>query len=428
MNSSLQAERDNSPIGMFSRKQTTLYADKIYDSLSECTLKINRVSLIWDAVVQIKMLKGLTCKVRVVFSDELGADYGGLTREFFTLCMQDIMISESFAYFKSSPKEGGYRMNRNIDDLEPIRKLEMLARLRFLGQLIGLAVLNKQTLPLNLTPSTYIAILRRPFTLDWYRGVDSSHAESLQYILDTENIQDIIPMTYAVPILSANGDLIDFPLIPHGETIEVTDVNKYEYVQDVVRYMVLGGDYDREIKCIRGGLKSVIPLEALREFTAEEVDLLVSGSPIIDVADWKANTVYEGCSAESDIVIWFWDYLEHKMSDTQRSSFLLFATGSPRPPVNGFYALLGDGRPQPFKIVADPWSPDGYIRAHTCFNTVDLPLTCRELLRGGSLSRGRPFHFGAKHYCPGLASNCTIVVCLPLRYALEAKLKPIKLY
>ena len=45
-------------------------------------------------------------------------------------------------------------------------------------------------------------------------------------------------------------------------------------------------------------------------FTAEELELMISGMPEIDINDLRDNTVYVNYSKESKIIIDFWDILK----------------------------------------------------------------------------------------------------------------------
>ena len=42
------------------------------------------------------------------------------------------------------------------------------------------------------------------------------------------------------------------------------------------------------------GLREMIPLAYLSTFDPQELEWVIAGTPEIDMADWKANTVYWG--------------------------------------------------------------------------------------------------------------------------------------
>ena len=70
--------------------------------------------------------------------------------------------------------------------------------------------------------------------------------------------------------------------------------------------------------------------------TVGELQLLICGTPVVDVADWRANTVYtSGYTADSEVVRWFWAAVE-EMDGPQRGQLLFFCTGSTRVPATGF--------------------------------------------------------------------------------------------
>ena len=99
------------------------------------------------------------------------------------------------------------------------------------------------------------------------------------------------------------------------------------------------------------------------------------GLPDFDVEDWKANMRYAPpYDAHHQNVIWFWEIVE-EMSNGERAKLLQFATGTSNVPVNGFGGLQSTrGKKCLFKLT--PVNPDTYPlpRAHTCFNTIDLPV------------------------------------------------------
>ena len=68
---------------------------------------------------------------------------------------------------------------------------------------------------------------------------------------------------------------------------------------------------------------------------------MISGLGKIDIDDWKAHTRLKHCSAESNIVKWFWRVVE-EYDEEKRARLLQFVTGSSRVPLQGFKALQGN--------------------------------------------------------------------------------------
>jgi hypothetical protein len=49
-----------------------------------------------------------------------------------------------------------------------------------------------------------------------------------------------------------------------------------------------------KINALLKGFFSLIPYDVIKIFTPEEFDFLLSGQSIIDIEDWKSNTIYKG--------------------------------------------------------------------------------------------------------------------------------------
>jgi E3 ubiquitin-protein ligase HUWE1 len=106
-------------------------------------------------------------------------------------------------------------------------------------------------------------------------------------------------------------------------------------------------------------------------FTEQELELLISGLPDIDVDDWKNNTEYQGYTASSPPIVWFWRMVR-SFDKEQRAKLLQFVTGTSKVPLNGFKELEGMNGFSRFSIHRD-YGSERLPSAHTCFNQLDLP-------------------------------------------------------
>ena len=52
-----------------------------------------------------------------------------------------------------------------------------------------------------------------------------------------------------------------------------------------------------------------MPIDQLKMFTAEELELMISGLPEIDIDDLKNNTNYVNYTKDSQIIVNFWKVL-----------------------------------------------------------------------------------------------------------------------
>jgi len=80
-------------------------------------------------------------------------------------------------------------------------------------------------------------------------------------------------------------------LKPNGTNIPVTESNKREYVQ-LACQMKMTGSIRSQIKSFLEGFYDVIPKELISIVNEQELELLISGLPTIDIDDLKSYTEY----------------------------------------------------------------------------------------------------------------------------------------
>ncbi len=86
------------------------------------------------------------------------------------------------------------------------------------------------------------------------------------------------------------------------------------------------------------GFWELVPRHLIAIFNDHELELLISGLPDIDVADLRANTEYQGYTAASAPVQWFWEVV-NEMEKEDLALLLQFVTGTSKVPLEGFKAL-----------------------------------------------------------------------------------------
>merc|ERR1712210_443735 len=74
---------------------------------------------------------------------------------------------------------------------------------------------------------------------------------------------------------------------------------------------------------------------------------------------------------------WFWKIL-FSLSRSEKAAFLQFVTGSSKVPLAGFSELQGMRGVQKFSIHKANGSSGALMSAHTCFNSLDLPVYSSE--------------------------------------------------
>jgi E3 ubiquitin-protein ligase HUWE1 len=88
------------------------------------------------------------------------------------------------------------------------------------------------------------------------------------------------------------------------------------------------------------GFHDIIPAELVSIFTEQELELLISGLPDIDIEDWKAHSTYQNYDASSPQIQWFWRAVR-SFDKEEKAKLLQFATGTSKVPLNGFKELEG---------------------------------------------------------------------------------------
>ena len=163
-----------------------------------------------------------------------------------------------------------------------------------------------------------------------------------------------------------------FELVHGGNKMPMKNID--DYINKRISFMK--GLYEPFIQKIRDGLFKIIPKEKIQIFNSEELELILNGKPYIDLNDWKQYTIYKTPYYRTHRVIsWFWEILSN-MTQKELSNFLMFCTGTSRVPFEGFSKLESNrGEIAKFTIECGIYSEGkkNFIKAHTCFNRIDLP-------------------------------------------------------
>lgn len=332
-------------------------------------LHIRRDHLLEDAFRRImsankkELQKGKLC---VVWDNEEGLDYGGPSREFFFLLSRELF----------NPYYGLFEYSAN--DTYTVQVSPMSAFVdnyhewfRFSGRVLGLALVHQYLLDAFFTRPFYKALLRLPVALSDLESLDFEFHQSLQWIRENDvSMQGELELTFSVTE-EVFGQVLERELKPGGRNVPVTEKNKKEYLERVVRWRLERG-VSEQTECLVRGFYEVVDPRLVSVFDARELELVMAGTAEIDLVDWRQNTEYRGgYHDQHPVVVWFWQAIE-RFSNEQRLRLLQFVTGTSSIPYEGFAALRGSIGPRKFCI--EKWGkPNSLPRAHTCFNRLDLP-------------------------------------------------------
>ncbi|XP_037552766.1 E3 ubiquitin-protein ligase HECW2 [Nematolebias whitei] len=330
-------------------------------------LNIRRDHLLEDAFNQIMCYsrKDLQrSKFYVSFMGEEGLDYSGPSREFFFLVSRELF----------NPYYGLFEYSANDTYTVQISPMSAFVDnhhewFRFSGRILGLALIHQYLLDAFFTRPFYKGLLRIPCDLSDLEYLDEEFHQSLQWMKDND-IEDMLDLTFTVNE-EVFGQITERELKPGGGNIPVSEKNKKEYIERMVKWRIERGVVQQTESLVRG-FYEVVDARLVSVFDARELELVIAGTAEIDLSDWRNNTEYRGGYHDNHIVIrWFWAAVE-RFNNEQRLRLLQFVTGTSSIPYEGFASLRGSNGPRRFCV--EKWGKVTSLpRAHTCFNRLDLP-------------------------------------------------------
>ncbi|XP_062301535.1 E3 ubiquitin-protein ligase HECW2 [Scomber scombrus] len=330
-------------------------------------LIIRRDHLLEDAFNQIMCYsrKDLQrSKLYVSFVGEEGLDYSGPSREFFFLVSRELF----------NPYYGLFEYSANDTYTVQISPMSAFVDnhhewFRFSGRILGLALIHQYLLDAFFTRPFYKGLLRIPCDLSDLEYLDEEFHQSLQWMKDND-IEDMLDLTFTVNE-EVFGQITERELKPGGANIPVSEKNKKEYIERMVKWRIERGVVQQTESLVRG-FYEVVDARLVSVFDARELELVIAGTAEIDLSDWRNNTEYRGGYHDNHIVIrWFWAAVE-RFNNEQRLRLLQFVTGTSSIPYEGFASLRGSNGPRRFCV--EKWGKVTALpRAHTCFNRLDLP-------------------------------------------------------
>ncbi|XP_042241661.1 E3 ubiquitin-protein ligase HUWE1-like isoform X2 [Homarus americanus] len=302
----------------------------------------------------------------IVFEGEEGQDAGGLLREWYMIISREI-FNPMYALFCTSP---GDRVTYMINPASHCNS-NHLSYFKFVGRVIAKAIYDNKLLECYFTRSFYKHILGKMVRVVDMESEDYSFYQGLIYLLE-HNVADLgYELTFSTEVQEFGVTEVR-DLKPNGRNIAVTEESKMEYIR-LVCQMKMTGAIRQQLNAFLEGFYDIIPKRLISIFNEQELELLISGLPTIDIDDLRTNTEYHKYQPNSLQIQWFWRALR-SFDQAERAKFLQFVTGTSKVPLQGFVALEGMNGTQKFQIHRDDRSTDRLPSAHTCFNQLDLPV------------------------------------------------------
>eukprot|EP00470_Lotharella_oceanica_P016778 CAMPEP_0170193562 /NCGR_PEP_ID=MMETSP0040_2-20121228/57116_1 /TAXON_ID=641309 /ORGANISM="Lotharella oceanica, Strain CCMP622" /LENGTH=370 /DNA_ID=CAMNT_0010442227 /DNA_START=415 /DNA_END=1527 /DNA_ORIENTATION=+ len=292
---------------------------------------------------------------------ETGIDGGGLFKEFVTELLRDA-FDPQLGLFKQTSHEFTYpnptsHANPNFSNHS--------AYFQFVGMIVGKCLYDGIIIEPQFANFFLRKLLGYRNYVDDLTSLDPEIYKNLIYL--KKNSAAGLELTFSVQ-RDVFGDSKAVDLIPNGSNIAVTDHNRMKFIYEMADF-TLNREIAVQSRAFVHGLNSVIKPDWLRMFEAEELDRLISGTPVIDVADLKANTAYAGGYDEKhELIRWFWSIIDTDLDEKERRSFLKFATSVSRSPLLGFQHLYPK-----FCIQRSSGDSENLPTSSTCMNLLKIP-------------------------------------------------------
>ena len=313
---------------------------------------------------------------RVNFVGESVDDHGGPYREALChICSELHCEALTLPLFIPTPNgRDGVGSNRDAFVPSPAATApEQLEWLCFIGQLLGLALRQKETqLGFSMPSSVWKQLVDEPMHADDLAALDEHCRTSLDKLrrideegVDAETFEDVIVDTTFTTTLSDGAEV---ELVPNGGRAAVTFGNRGAFCDAVLAARLQ--ESQRQCDALLQGLSYVVPQRLLPLFTWRQLELLACGVADVSVEELRAHTKYGvGVSANQRHIRYFWTAMR-RFTPQQRSLFLRFVWGRSRLPVNA--TEWGDA-----KFTLHPKqtarADTHFPVAHTCFFSLELP-------------------------------------------------------
>jgi E3 ubiquitin-protein ligase HUWE1 len=298
-------------------------------------------------------------KLSIRFHGEEGVDAGGVTREWFQSISRQMFNADYALFVPVASDRTTFHPNR-LSSINP----EHLMFFKFIGRIIGKALYEGRVLDCHFSRAVYKQIMGKQVSLKDMETLDLEYYKSLEWMIHNE-ITDIITETFSVEV-EAFGEMQTVDLIENGRNIPVTEDNKHEYVRLITEHRLVGA-VQEQLENFLKGFHDIVPAELVSIFSEQELELLISGLPDINVDDWKNNTEYHNYTAASPQIQWFWRAVR-TFEKEEQAKLLQFVTGTSKVPLNGFKELEGMNGFSKFNIHRDYGNKDRLPSSHTCFN------------------------------------------------------------
>ena len=338
-------------------------------------LVIERNNIFRDSFEQFRTTQELDLRqeIKINFVNEISQDAGGLIRDWFSIIIEELFKPERHLFKKANTKEFAYLINEYSEDYYK----NHLEYYYFTGQVIAKALYERNPIKAYLSKLIIKFLLNLEITIDDAKYCDEEVYKSFQFILNNSISDELAIGTFVSTKKDPkSGTDVITELKENGNEILINDTNKHEFCELFFKAQFITCTLS-QTKSLTEGFISLMPRDMITILDPDELELLICGELTIDIEDWKGNTSYGKPYTEDHPVIKAFWYIVKQMSAKDREQLLHFCTGSKKVPTEGFKGLrAANNKVSNFKINPRVTGDSnlGYIIAHTCFNTIELPM------------------------------------------------------
>lgn len=305
------------------------------------------------------------------FEGEASEDAGGPYRGCISFMADELQSCRLPLFLKCPNGKASVGMNRGKWIPSPAAtKPVHISMYEFLGKLFGLAIRTGTLMSMDLPSIMYKQLVNEQPTSADVLAHDIlsfkilNEYDSLMKMGNTSAAQTVFEdFEQCFDLIGSDGK--SYELFPGGSKVAVTFNRIKEYINRCRAYRV--NEFKVQSEAIRRGLATVVPHQVLSLLTWEELELLICGTPKMDIELFKRNTTYgSGVAATDNHIQLFWQCVS-KMTDDERAKLVRFVWGRSRLPLDDA------GFTQKFKIAPYHGSLASLPVSHTCFFTLDLP-------------------------------------------------------
>lgn len=307
-------------------------------------------------------------ELKITFLNDKVLDAGGLMREWVHLLMKEFVKVGLFE--KADTENMTYKLSGEND-----ADNKFVDYARIFGYVLAKAIFEKVPISLYLDRPLLRALLCQEVELIDIGFFDKGLYQSWQFVKENDlTAQSGFDEVFEI-FHKNNGKFESYELKPDGRNIKIVQTNKDEYLELSIDF------YTKQIivsqlTAFLEGFYKVIPLEILQVFEINELEMIIYGTPLINLEDWKTNSIYKGAYySNHQIIQWFWEIISG-FSQEELAKILQFCTGSSRTPIDGFRNLMSNrGKIAKFCIESSKFSKENsFPKGHTCFNRLELPM------------------------------------------------------